>query len=208
MPSLRNWIPDVAVAAPGCPDPEIIQAVRDTIIELCTEALVYERDLASLTCVEGQANYTFTAPENTQIHLFREVSHDYVALTPCTRDDLPFLWQASGNGTPRQYYADAAKTVHVFPAPAYNTSVLRARAWLRPTEAATTVDSEFWDRHRAAVMDGALARLLFQPGKPWTNPDTGALRLTNFRQAMFNARIMQGHDHVRAEKRVLLRPWT
>jgi hypothetical protein len=91
-------------------------------------------------------------------------------------------------GAPARYFVQPYDTITFFPEPdaAYTYSVNLA---LRPTYAATAIDSDVFTKYRMGIAHGILADLLAGNGKPWSNPSLASYHLGEYLRAIRDAKL-------------------
>lgn len=155
----------------GCPEPLAQQALVDSAIAVCDQALVVQVDLAPVPVLEGVRDYELGMPPQQELSQVMRVWAGDSMLGP-----IP-SFQASGvevmPGSPRYYYTrDIGETMNIrlLPTPDRgNAEGLRVRVATRPTRNATQFHSSLFNEWVDVVVDGALARLHDTPGQVFTS---------------------------------------
>lgn len=193
---LEDLYHEIAIDCPGAPEPLINNALVTALREFCNRTRFWRRDLVPVDLVAGQAEYTLTAPDDSEI-----VTLALVQFTPSP--DLPLVprstieldrdfpgWRNSQASQPAFYYQPTANTIRPVYTPSENVAGgLAVTAALRPTMAATEMDEGVYQEYGSEIVAGAKARLQMSPGKPWSAPDFATLNAGLFAGAVGRARI-------------------
>lgn len=172
---------------PGCPEQEAADALRYAVIELCSRAGVQtnwvQTDVDNLTF-----STTTDVPAAVQlVELFDcfigGVRSDLVHLS-----DADALSQAASGNTVLVFGDDLNNTMTAFRRPAPGTPV-KMLVSLAPTPDAEEFSDAIWRKYREALKQGALARLLADPGTPYVNEQRAAVYAAQFEQAILDASI-------------------
>lgn len=183
--SLTKFLPLVLPHAPECPHAMATFNLRLAAIEFCERTLCW-RHLATVNInSDGKA---MTAPPYAAIHRIESATFDgETKLEPLQFSDVDEKTMENTAGTPPKYITQAQyNTVRVLP---FKEGTLSLSLFLKPvngtemlqdddgivTDAYDAVPEFIYTMHAEAIAAGALARLLVQPDKPWTNPEVGIL---------------------------------
>jgi hypothetical protein len=172
----------------GCPEPLAQQALVDSAIALCDQALVVQVDLEAESVLSDVRDYTLSLPSQQELSQVLRVWLDDELLTPVPSfqvgviEDLP--------GQPRYYFSRdifEVLNVRLFPTPdkAFPDG-LQIRVATRPTRDATQVHSSLLNEWVDIVVEGAAARLHDLPGQVFTN-EIKAMALYQKVRAKINA---------------------
>lgn len=147
--------------------------IIDAAIEFCAETFVWKADHAPIDAVADQHTYDFVPPvANTKVERIDRAWYDDKEILPKTEAELRELyanWPTEA-GTPLYYLQEGLENVRLVPYPSASlTGALVMKVSLRPSTAATGVDTTIWERYVDDVAAGALAKLFVMPDKPWTN---------------------------------------
>jgi len=66
--TFASLVPRVAASVPGCPQPTIIQYIRDAAIRTCERTLYWRYQVPLFNLVPGVAEYAYSKPSNTDVH--------------------------------------------------------------------------------------------------------------------------------------------
>ena len=171
MASFDSLIRDILPYVPGCPDSLIETNLRSATIELCEKSRAYTFDLDPITTVSGIYEYEFDQPTGTDVHQILLATYDGHDLDPISPRSLELNypdWRDRG-GTPTVYLQKTPDTFWLVPVPNSNKQLIMTVA-LKPTRTTTSINTEFSDTYRDAILYGTVYRLLRIPQKAWTDP--------------------------------------
>ena len=98
--------------------------------------------------------------------------HDLDPISPRSLELNYPDWRDRG-GTPTVYLQKTPDTFWLVPVPNSNSQLLLNVA-LRPTRTTNSIDTDFSDTYRDAIVYGTIYRLLRIPAKQWTDPMAAA----------------------------------
>ena len=185
---LTEVLPNLA-ADPS--DPVTEHAIKRAVIEFCSSSWVW-KDLSDPIDVEaGEAFYDLEPPNGADIAVVMDVSYNGVPIEPKSSSwldtNLPG-WRTT-TGTPKYFTQVDLDQVILAPVPSDNvTSGLTVTLALQPSQNASSVPKWIANQHLYALADGATARLMLMPNKPWTDLANGNDRRAKFDAAIANAR--------------------
>lgn len=194
MIALTEFLPLILPEAAGCPEPLAVQAVRQTIREVCLNTQIWVEPLGPVPIREGWPSYSLMPPEGTEVAMLLSVRLNNLALIPTTE---PFLdanwpgWSGYSGGRPSHYFLEKSATIRLVPIPVASPSgkqELTARAALLPATNATEVWDELWTRHGRTIAHGALEHLQAIPGKIWNDVQAATRHGALFRRGCANIR--------------------
>lgn len=203
MPN-RNFVTlatRIASDAPGCPQPVLVQHIRNAAIDVCERALAWRSRLEVSQLSEGVGEYEYVLPEDAEVHAVIAASvgisdsKAFTALKPTPNETFfasyPGWPNITAGGVPRYITHLTADKYGVAPLP---DKVYDIDMWvcLKPLRTAMGMDETALDDIEKAVSHGALQSLLVQSGKPWANENKAAYHgrqysfLLNERRARYN----------------------
>lgn len=186
---------DVQYHIPNCPAPLILRAIKRSVRDFFTEALAHREYLATITVTAGNDTYTLTAPAGTEIVQVLNVRLDgkgMNAISESLLDGRGVDWSTQ-TGTPTDYFLPQRDQIRIYPKPVAGGQ-LQVRVALRPTRAATDVDTEVFDRYYEEIIDGALAQLFILDNTPWEDADQATVYAARFAAAIQKARLEVHND--------------
>lgn len=192
--SLTQFLPMVLPHAPECPPAIATFNLRLAAIEFCERTLCW-RHMATVTIsTDGRA---LTAPPYAAIHRIESaVFNGETKLEPLQYSDVDEKTFENTAGTPPRYITQAQyNTVRVLP---FTAGTLSLSLFLKPvngtemaqcddgivTDAYDVVPEFIYKMHAEQIAAGALARLLAQPNKPWSDMNAALLYGQKFNAVM------------------------
>lgn len=210
MPAVwSDFLPEVLIEVPGCPEPLVEHHIRNAAIEFCNETLIWREDLTPIDSVIEQAEYTLTPPAGSRIVMPVSVEYDDKLIDPETEENLNAksrTWRTNDPGTPSVFLIPDPLTILLHERP--NSVIvggIAVKAALKPTRNATEVADIVYDDWAEAVAAGALSRIMEIPDKPWTNPNQSIYYHRKFNGAKNNARVKVDRGHAQRGARVRIR---
>lgn len=193
--------PEVLAAAPACPTPTVVRALRSAARELCEKASCYQYDMGVVVVPAGIATVALDVPNQTVLHKPIALTLDGHKLWPTspTLLDQDYRDWRTSTGIPSHFMrsTEDQSDLMLYPIPqgTYTTTTgLRGRIAVKPTRNATGVEEIFFERYQDAVIDGALGRLLTIRSAPWYQPDLAAYHESEFIRAIEVARTYGSDD--------------
>lgn len=174
----------VAGKVPGCSELEIVSAYRYALIDFC----IRTRCMTSwvTTTTNDLISPVITSDQQTVDILDallddQEIACAYMndrAVTAATHEAPVLTW--SNPNVPQ-----------VVPQPLVSKD-LQLLLVFAPGPTATEIEDTIWMRYGEAIDHGALARLLLEPGRPYSNPQVGAFHGQQFDDAITKAAALLG----------------
>lgn len=176
MTPWSTFYDDVLPFVPGVGTDLADRTIRGAITDFCEDSSIDQQDLTAIDLLTSTGVYTLAPPSN---------QYDVVAimsiwcidhwLTPKTLDDLVrehgTYWPTDTALVPRHYTQMTQDTFTLYPiATTAVAGAIRVRAALRPDPAASGTTDWLAVRYRRDIAAGAIAELMMQPAKPWSNP--------------------------------------
>lgn len=192
MPSTlyTTWNDEVLPEIPGVLQAMALNAVKRAAIEFCDRAWVWIVDQAEIPIVVDENTYAWTTPSDTEVARPIRVWLNKRPLTPKTVGELSEIYGDFMNfdGGPLFFVQDRPDKLIVVPRPTSVPDIgITAKLAVKPTEAATGLETIIATKYRDAISHGAKARLFRIPKKPWT--DTG---VAGDYQEKFDAAVAKG----------------
>lgn len=169
--NLTNWLSEVNRLVLKCTNDTIItDAIRDAVIQLAEEGRVHSHVFTKADTEASTASYDLTFPSDTQLYEVRILWYDEVEFSEWDVDaleDEDADWDST-EGTPSKYCIADEDTITLVPVPDTDDVELKVSMYVRPTEAAASVDDRYWNKYRIAIRYLAASLLLAMPGREWT----------------------------------------
>lgn len=202
--------PKLAPVVPGCPEPTLVQFIRDAAIDACERTLAWRYEHAAIQLTAGVYEYEYGTPSYTEVCGIIHAAVNGVAVPLMVQEDIHRIypdWPSSDTtkrSTPA--YMGQFDPDHFVVAPVpdgsttYNMKLFLA---LRPTPDATGMDETVLDELEAVITHGALQNLLLLPNKSWTNEQLAVYHAKQYtykisaRRAKANLGVGRGRFSVR-----------
>jgi hypothetical protein len=162
--------------------------------------------LAALPVIAAQASVTVT-PTSSEQDLVRigQAWYDDDKLDPLTGDEISEQfgenWQAH-TGVPKVFIEETPGVLRLYPVPVDAATVgLVARIAVKPSEASTGIPDELAVKHRQALTDGALGKLMLYANKPWSNLEYDGKHSMDFMTAINSATVQAAFGRGRIASR-------
>ena len=138
---------------------------------------------------------------NTKVERIERAWYGGKEILPKTEAELRELyanWPTEA-GTPLYYLQEGLESVRLVPYPSASlVGALVMKVSLRPSVAATGIDTTIWERYIDEISCGALAKLMVMPDKPWTNVAQAGYYGGMFEAAKDTARLKAFKGYTRA----------
>lgn len=207
MVNLSQFFPRLLPYVVGCPEPLAQQALLDSAIEFCRRSQVLTTTLPLITITANQADYTLTAPTDTQVDQVLKVWYDGTLMSSAPYETATALFNP--DGTPRYFfgrYAGDVFNITLLPTPEKTiTDGLMVRVSLRPTRSTAQVNDILFDRHVEGVVAGAMGILMAIPDQPFTDMKLAVAQEVKARALANNARFDAMHGRVQSSLSVRMR---
>lgn len=92
--TFASLVPRVATAVPGCPQPTVIQHIREAAIRACERTLAWRWAQPKVTLSPGVPDYEYVKPANTAVHALLLASVNDSPLEILTLDHATYLYPA------------------------------------------------------------------------------------------------------------------
>ena len=155
--------------------------------------------------------YTITLPSNTAFVKGTKAWLNDNPIDPISPDDLDnefnntdFGWVGANWRTdvnlPTRFYFPDDTTVGLVMPPSQQ-GVLRIKAALKPSRTSTTFPDWIFNQFVTVIAEGAKAKLMLTPKKPYSDPQMGGVHLNGFNGSIVEARIRMTRGATRAPLR-------
>jgi len=191
----------LAPSVPGCPQPVVLNYVRDAAIEACERTLAWRYEQPDIRLTPGVVDYPFEIPASTEIHAIITTSVNGVRVAAVTLETIHGLYPKYPDNstdqlsTPRYIVHIDPDTFYVAPPPDANTTYDVAMfVALKPLRDASGMDKSIMDDLETAIMHGALQHLLVLPERTWSDKELAAYHAKQytFKVAERRARVNVG----------------
>jgi len=172
-------------------DPVTENAIKRSVIEFCSGSWIWKHLPDPLDVVAGENTYDLEPLPGTDVTTVLAAELDGVPLAP---KDIPWLnreiprWRTVA-ARPKYFTQVDTEQVLLAALPDANiTAGLTLTLALQPSQAATGFPKWIFNQYLYVLAEGALAKLMMMPNKPWTDIKNGADRRTKFEAGIANAR--------------------
>lgn len=196
-----TYLPEVLPYAPNCPELVAINAIRNAVIEFCTDSGYWEHNCYAQPGVLNTPEYTPDVPDNTKLVTVFDIWYGGRPLYPRAENELRRMYGAgdwrTATGYPRWFLSDNPDNVIVVPMPDANSAAydLTIKCCVAPLRASTGALDSIYERYAEVIAMGALARLKATPDQPYSDAN-GAL----FLERRFRAKVMEVRAYVERNK--------
>lgn len=193
---------------PGCPQALATIHIRNVTIDFFEATGIYTTDMDALTLTDGTATYDLFPPAGYDVSRIHSAWYDDTPIFPLSDDQLRIAsvrW-GSMTGAPQAYLQETQDTVRFVPCPdATATESVNYRAVLCPTRQALGIDDWVFNRWVVVISDGAKARLMAIPAKPYSNAELAQFYETRYRAGVTEAIAAVNRGLGRAQLQVQFR---
>lgn len=184
----------VAVDVQGCPGPVIELAILETAIDFCRKTFAWGEIQDPVPVINGIQQYDVDMPTDGTVVAIRNVWGFSRELLPKPMVEIQRLLPNWLDGRSNQpVYYNAADTdpafIRLFPIPEGASGTLVMRVVYAPKITSTTLDDALVERYREALISGAKARLMLNPGRSWSNPALAGVHTGIYDRAKVEAKL-------------------
>lgn len=184
--TIDTLLPQILPWAKAVPEQMAIDSARLAIIEFCRRTHVW-RDTIEMSVITDKSLYEPQVGCAAQVVGVVGVSISGREIDPITEQELDNHSQRwrSDSGTPIRWLMDSPTTIRLYKTP--DTTIangMEVRAAVVPKRTDTEVDDFLINLYSEELADGALARLLAMPDKPWSNGKRAAVHRADFEVAI------------------------
>lgn len=207
--SYEVLFPDVLVHAPNCPEPVVINAIRNACIEFAKGTLYLTEELDPIDVVANEPLIDIDTVAGYDVEmLVGDLFYDGKRLAKKTVSELDATyhtsWREFTSPKPNGYVMYKPDEVRLVPIPTESLAgAITGRVALTPSRTSTRVDSGLVDFGRQSIAAGALAKIHMIPDQPYTNEAKAAAYDKAFRSAIANGAADVRSSFVRAPMRVI-----
>lgn len=187
--AFSKFYPEVNPSVLGCPEPLMLNAVRNACIEFCSDTLYWQEILDPADITAADLPYDIDCPSGTNVAQIMSMSINGAAITPKSADWLDANypgWATSVADSPSYYYQPDPNTFVLVPAPKTTVTVVMRVAYM-PARGAVSVAATLHQYYLEGIAAGAMSRLMGVPGQPWSNAT-----MAEHYARMFSAAITNG----------------
>lgn len=185
-------------------DPVTEYAIKRACIEFCADSWIWKQLCDPIDVAAGEAFYDLEPLNGAEITTVMDVAYNGVPIHP---KGLSWLdreipgWRLN-QLTPKYFTQVDTDQIILAPVPPDNiSSGLSITLALQPAQNSTGLPKWIANQYLYALADGAIARLMLMPNKPWTDLANGQDRRASFEAAISSARSNSVFALGRAELR-------
>ena len=189
--SYETLFPYVQPMVPSCPDPSIVIAIRNAVIEFCDETYYFNDAMDPILATAGTSIYEISVPTDYTLVAVTELYADGLVVHRKAPSELKTLyngldWQTI-DGFPRYFTQFNTSEIVLCPKPD-QTVTLTGHIAYTPTRASTTVEEMLINDYAEVLAQGALARIYAQPDQSYTNASAALMARREFMSGIANAK--------------------
>jgi hypothetical protein len=184
--TVRDFVPGIQSYARLCPVATISAEVLDSLGEFCRRGLLW-RHVSTNDIAAAVDTYTALTPVGAGMAAIErvEISGSPISLAP-----MGIPNDGAQARAPHYYSVDHEDAIRLYPMPSENiTGGLVVTMFLEPSSVTAVLPDVFLSKHKAAIVSGALARVLAMVGQPWANPELALYHVRNFKAEISKVRI-------------------
>jgi len=181
---------EVLTEVAGVTQPVALNAIKQAAIEFCDRAWVWIVDQGPIPVAALANTFDWEPPSGTEAVRPMQVWLDKRPLVPKTANELSELYGdfMQAEGSPACFVQNRPDQLIVVPKPVnVQPGEITAKLAVKPTQAATGMESVILSKFRDAICHGAKARLYRMPRKPWSNGPSAT-----YYQGMFDNTVSTG----------------
>ena len=192
----------VLVRVKDCPEGHAIDAVRDEVIAFCTKTMCVTNAAQVTTEVEAPEAVELDMADLVVVGLVDvHIDGDEIEVVPANSDKL----QEADAECPVIVFAGDASNPVIVPSPSEPVVVDMLIATAPGPEAEEFADF-VWQHHYRTLVDGAIARLLAQPDRAWSNPEVAQRMRIAVDREVDQAALKYGRNRHQKAHRMRLKP--
>lgn len=184
-------LPFITPHLKGCPDSIQRQAIRMVGREFCRDTHRWREQLATISTVADQADYTLTSTfSNVMISDIAEIEREGY---PMDADDYTL--------------SEDGATLTLDPAPTVDDHELDVIVVILPLLACSAYESTFINKYSEGLISGTLYKLFSQEDTAWYNPSRAKEELVVYEKTVNDARIENIRKRKGGDLMVQLQSW-
>lgn len=174
-----QWFPEIMPSLFGCPEIVAFNAVRNAVIDWCTESWYWQHTCFPQPGVPTIAEYDPDIPVGTKLLGIIDAWYDGRLL----RKDYEFhlkrlYWDQNWmdvTGDPIFYVQLNPDQIRLVPLPNVPSQFqgLEMQVAVAPLQSSTSCMTEIYERFKESIAHGALSRLMLMANQPFSNPQMG-----------------------------------
>lgn len=177
----------LAPTVPGCPQPVMLNYLRDAAIESCERTLSWRYEQPGIVLTAGVVDYPYEIPTDTEVHAIITASVNGADIRSVTLENVHRRWPKYPDNavdqrtTPQAVVHIDPDTFYVAPPPDGGTTyVVDMFVALKPLRSATGMDQTIMDDLENVILHGASQNLLVLPERTWSDRELAAFHAKQF----------------------------
>ena len=206
MTTYVNMTSNVAISAPMCPQPLMVNALQRAAQKFFTESRVWRETLDALYVLPKVRDIDVDQPDGARIVSILDATFDGDVLTPKTPIQLNrevSAWRTTAAGDPKYITMLSPDIIRLAPHPKIKGK-LTVEVALAPTLTALSIPDGLAEEYQTALEHGATQILLAIPKKPWSDPSTAMYHAGQFKTTIATAFARQSRAYTGATLRTRL----
>jgi hypothetical protein len=208
---MKLWIDFYDLAkpeVPGCPDIVLDNALRQSAIVFFEMSLAWRVKLDDIPIVAGTNTYAYTPPTGSVVHsiTFATFNGQEIAAHTGESDLQNRIWDWRNQSGMPEYVLGGLSSLVLVPNPdcAGTLSLIVA---LKPSADSVGIDDDLFNEWKEGIIDGALARLMASPKKPYSYPEGSSFHQVQFmvRTGHASSRVAKGFTRAPLQTAILSR---
>lgn len=180
-----DFIPLLSPHLPGCQVATMKTYLASTAADFFARTYLWRDTIDAIYLAPNQIEYDLDADAEVE-----DVLSVVYKGQPLQRTDLRLIphERMGETGDPQSYWAQADKTIRLFPTPD-ERGKLSVVAVLKPSRTGTGVEDWVFETFAETIISGAIAQLAAIPNKDWTDVAMANAHLQRFSAAITQARV-------------------
>jgi hypothetical protein len=192
---------EVLPEMPGVSTAMAENAIRNAVIEFCKRSGVWRHWADPQNVVAGVSTYDLEPAPQSDVASIVVLKVDDEKCNPASEDHLEGNWQTE-RGTVDRYMQQDMTSVTLVKVPDLNISRgLTMTLSLMPRRASASFPAWIWNQYYEGIAQGAKAKLMAMPKKPWTDQKTALYYQLKFDSAIAGATADAARSLTRAALR-------
>lgn len=173
------------------PDPLVENVIKRSVIEFCSDSLIWKHLPDPLDVEAGESGYIIEVPSGSEVATVMSVAFDGDKIEPRSTEwlDTELIGWRADLATPKYFTQVESNQIILAPVPDSNiTGGLVLTIALRPQINSIGFPKWIANKYLYQIADGAASKLMLMSGKAWSDPANGAYRKSQFDSAIAEAR--------------------
>jgi hypothetical protein len=195
-----DFLPDVLVHVPGCPDPVAEHALLRAAQEFFETTRLWMEWLREQYTVAGLMDYPRVLPNQADLVRLERATLNGRQIEVRSEEDLPADWQTYPQTVCTGVHTTDRETLYLVPS-TQDGQVLLVQASLKPSDDATGVEDHLFAHHAKHIACGAVAALKYHAEKTYSDPANAIVYRAKFEDAMNTVEFQRRRGYTSARPR-------